>query len=36
MNNFQGTIISKDILLALSGHLNGFLSQSLTHRGFYE
>ena len=34
MNNFQGTIISKTCLQALSDDLNGFLSQTQAHRGF--
>jgi hypothetical protein len=34
MNDFQGTIISKTCLQALSGHLNGFLSQTQAHGGF--
>ena len=34
MNDFQGTIISKTCLQALSDDLNEFLSQTQSHRGF--
>ena len=36
MNDFQGTIISKTCLQALSDDLNGFLSQNQADRGFYD
>ena len=36
MLNYQGIIISKTFLQALSGHLNGFLFQSQAQRGFYD
>ena len=32
----QGRIISETFLQALSGHLNGFLSQNQADRGFHD
>ena len=36
MSKNQGIIISKTFLQALSGHLNGFISQNQADRGFYD
>ena len=36
MSKNLGIIISKTFLQALSGHLNGFLSQNQADRGFYD
>ena len=36
MSKNQGIIISKTFLQALSGHLNGFLSQNQADRGFHD
>jgi hypothetical protein len=36
MSKNQGRIISKTFLQALSGYLNGFLSQNQADRGFHD